>query len=140
MNRPVIAVILAGFATGITLAFATGLVGCSGSGSEMVCEDDHCACPLEAPCSHDCSVGGNACEVQCAPGEPCSVGCAAGEHCHVECNQAASCAVDCGASPDCQVTCPASGCTVQRCAGPACQVTCGTVGLPSHSGDTARCP
>ena len=134
MNRPVIA----GIVTGVALALATGLAGCGASG--MVCEDDHCICPLDAPCSHACAPGGNACEVQCAPGEPCSVGCAAGEHCHVEANQATSVEVDCGSSPDCQVTCPATSCTVRNCTGAACQVSCGIAAIPSHNGATATCP
>lgn len=138
MHRPVLPVVLAGFVVGIALALATGLAGCGSS--SQVCEGDHCVCPADAPCSHDCSTGGNACEVQCAPGQPCDVGCAAGEHCHVECSGAASCDVDCGSSPECHVTCPATGCTVHSCTGPACVVTCGLAALPSHSGATATCP
>jgi hypothetical protein len=138
MNHRAITAVLAGLVTGIALAFATGLAGCGSS--DMVCEGDHCICPLDAPCSHSCTTGGNACEVQCAPGEPCSTSCAAGEHCHVECDQASSCAVDCGSSPDCQVTCPPTGCTVKSCTGPACQVSCGLGSLPSRSGTTATCP
>jgi hypothetical protein len=118
--------------------FAAGFTSCSSSGS--VCEDDHCACAAAESCSHDCTPGGLACEVQCSPGEPCSVGCAAGEHCHVECSGTSSCAVDCGSSPECHVTCPATGCTVHNCVGEACVVTCGGFGLPSHSGSTASCP
>src|SRR5262245_16507942 len=88
-------------AAGIAIGIATALTGCGTSG--MVCEGDHCVCTSAEPCSHDCSTGGNACEVECAPGEPCSVGCASGEHCHVECSTASSCTVDCGGSPECNV-------------------------------------
>src|SRR3954469_23739903 len=131
MNRRAITAVLAGLVTGIALAFATGLAGCGSS--ELACEGDHCICPPDPPSSHACTTGGNACEVQCAPGEPCSTSCAAGEHCHVECDQASSCTVDCGSSPDCQVTCPATGCTVKSCtAGTACQVSCGLGSLPSR--------
>ena len=114
-----------------------GLIGCSTNGT--VCEGDHCVCALAGPCSHECDPGGQACEVQCAPGEPCSVGCAAGEHCHVECSSASACEVDCGSSPECHVTCPGSGCTVRNCVGAACEVTCGTASLPTHNGTTATC-
>src|SRR4051812_11346599 len=68
---------------------AASLAGCGANGT--VCESDHCVCALAGPCSHDCSPGGLACEVQCQPGEPCEVGCAAGEHCHVECSGASTC-------------------------------------------------
>ncbi|HMG52664.1 MAG TPA: hypothetical protein VK601_04260 [Kofleriaceae bacterium] len=141
MPRSLIAfVITAGLATGVAIALLSGLAGCGGSD---VCKDDHCVCALGGACSHDCSAGGNACEVQCGAGEPCDVGCAPGEHCHVECSNASSCDVDCGSSPECHVTCPASGCTVHACAGAACTVTCGTIlgaGLPTRTGTTATCP
>jgi hypothetical protein len=138
MNRPVTTVLIAGLVAGVVLALATGLAGCGSSG--MVCNGDLCVCSLDAPCSHACSPGDSACEVQCVPGEPCSVGCADSEHCHVECSGASSCDVDCGSSPECNVTCPAAGCTVHHCTGAACQVTCGNASLPSHSGATATCP
>ena len=104
------------------------------------CVGDHCLCTLDDECIHDCTAGGEACEVQCHPDAPCDVGCAPGEHCHVECSQTSSCEVDCGSSPECHVTCPAIGCTVKNCVGAACDVTCGTASLPSHHGSTATCP
>ena len=114
------------------------LAACSSTGT--VCEGDHCVCALAGPCSHDCTPGGETCEVQCHAGEACDVGCAAGELCHVECSTASPCSVDCGSSPECHVTCPPTGCTVHNCVGEACVVTCGGFGLPSHSGSTASCP
>jgi hypothetical protein len=129
----VAAVFMLGLAPGATL----GLTGCSSDGT--VCRGDHCVCALAAACSHDCTPGGESCEVQCAAGEPCDVGCAAGELCHVECSSAAGCDVDCGSSPECHVTCPAAGCTVHNCVGAACVVSCG-LGLPaSRTGATATC-
>ena len=121
------------------LAFAiVSLAGCSSTGT--VCEGDHCVCALDGPCSHDCTPGGEDCEVQCRAGAPCDVGCAAGELCHVECSTASPCSVDCGSSPECHVTCPASGCTVNNCVGSACVVSCGATGGPTHNGATATCP
>jgi hypothetical protein len=114
------------------------LAGCSSTAT--VCEGDHCVCALDGPCSHDCTPGGLACEVQCQPGEACDVGCAAGEHCHVECSAAAPCNVDCGSSPECHVTCPATGCTVHNCVGAGCVITCGASALPTRNGSTATCP
>jgi hypothetical protein len=133
MKSLFIAVTLAAVAT-----LAAGFTSCSSTGT--VCEGDHCVCAAAGGCSHDCTPGGEACEVQCQPGAPCDVGCAAGEHCHVECSGASSCDVDCGSSPECHVTCPATGCTVHNCVGAACQITCGVSALPSHSGSTATCP
>lgn len=118
---------------------AASVTGCSAS-TGTVCKDDHCVCALTGPCSHDCTSGGLACEVQCQAGESCDVGCAAGELCHVECSGAASCDVDCGSSPECHVTCPASGCTVRNCVGAACEVLCGGSRLPTRAGSTATCP
>jgi hypothetical protein len=134
-------VVATGLAVGVVTALATGLAGCGTSGgSDMVCNDDHCVCSTTEPCSHNCSPGGNACEIQCTPGQSCNVGCAPGEHCHVECATSASCNVDCGSSPECHVTCPATGCTVHNCVGDACVVTCGDIALPHHNGSTATCP
>jgi hypothetical protein len=117
--------------TSVVLVFACG-------GSE-VCQGDHCVCPVNQTCAHDCTPGGLACHIQCQPGSSCDIGCATGEECHVECVQSASCQVDCGGSPDCNVTCPATGCTVTNC-GATCNVTCGFGGLPTRTGTTATCP
>ena len=65
-----------------TLVFVL-LAACGGSD---VCEGDHCVCAANDDCTHDCTTGGNTCEVQCAPGHDCDVGCAAGEDCRVECS------------------------------------------------------
>jgi hypothetical protein len=104
------------------------------------CLSDHCVCVATTACTHDCTPGGESCEVQCKSGEPCDIGCAPGEACHIQCSTASSCEVDCDASTECHVTCPATGCTVEHCSGPACNVTCGLVGLPTRTGTTATCP
>jgi hypothetical protein len=104
------------------------------------CKDDRCFCSLSQACVHDCTPGGDSCEVQCHPGESCDVGCAAGERCHVEGSEASSVDVDCGSSPECHITCPETGCTVRNCVGAGCQVTCGLATLPTHNGATATCP
>jgi hypothetical protein len=124
----------------LLILVALALAGC-GTSADTVCKGDHCVCALASACSHDCTPGGESCEVQCQPGAPCDVGCAAGEICHVECGSTSSCDVDCGASPECHVTCPASGCTVHNCTGSSCVVSCGTSGrVPTRNGSTATCP
>ena len=50
-----------------TLVFVL-LAACGGSD---VCEGDHCVCAANDDCTHDCTTGGNTCEVQCAPGHDC---------------------------------------------------------------------
>lgn len=112
----------------------------SNPGFDPGCTGDHCVCSLAQECGHDCTPGGESCEVQCHPGEPCDVGCAAGEYCHVECGKTSSCDVDCGSSPECHVTCPATGCTVTNCIGAGCVITCGGTSVPTHHGTTASCP
>jgi hypothetical protein len=109
-------------------------------GGDEVCKDDHCVCPSNETCAHDCESGGIDCHIQCQPGSHCDVGCAPGEECHVECSLGQSCAVDCNGAPECNVTCPASGCTVTGCAAGTCTVSCGLGSLPTRSGTTATCP
>jgi hypothetical protein len=124
--------------TKLLLSLAVILAACGGS--DDVCEGDHCVCPPNESCSHDCDSGGLDCNVQCGPGTTCDVGCGAGEDCNVECSQGASCDVDCGASSTCDVTCPANNCTVSNCVQGLCDVTCGLGGLPTRNGNTATCP
>jgi len=114
------------------------LFGCNTSDNGVACTTDDCVCPLNGPCSHQCSPGGPPCQVHCAPHEPCSTVCAAGERCEVEAHDAATCSVDCNGSPDCQVICPPTGCTVHDCALGSCEVVC-AFGAPSRSGTTATC-
>jgi len=120
------------------LALALVIAACGGS--DDICNGDHCVCPANESCAHDCENGDLDCNIQCGPGTTCDVGCASGEGCHVDCNQGASCTVDCNGAPECNVTCPATGCTVSDCVEGACNVSCGLTGLPTRNGTTATCP
>jgi hypothetical protein len=113
---------------------------CAISCSSEVCEDDHCVCPSNETCDHDCASGGLDCHIQCQAGASCDIGCVAGEDCHVECNQSASCAVACNGSFDCNVTCPTNNCTVTGCMAGMCNVACGFGAAPTRNGTTATCP
>ena len=114
------------------------LISMSACDGGEVCQGDHCVCPSDDDCVHDCTAGGEDCHIQGAPGETVDVQCAANEDCHVECSQSTSCTVDCGGSTDCNVTCPAAGCSVTHCVD--CDVTCGLGSIATHVGDTATCP
>jgi hypothetical protein len=117
--------------------------GGSGSGSGHPadsCVIDECVCPPNQSCFHACTVGGDPCHVQGAPGVDIDVRCDAGEECHVECSAGSSCEVDCNGSPECHVTCPATGCTVHNCIVGECDVACGLTALPTRTGTTATCP
>lgn len=113
-----------------------GSVACDGASA---CEGDHCVCPANDDCAHDCTPGAAECHIQSQPGSRVDVQCADNAECHVECSQAASCRVDCGGSADCDVTCPPTGCTVTSCVGD-CDVSCGLAGRASQAGTTATCP
>lgn len=121
----------------LVIAFSISVVACGGS---EVCKDDHCVCIANETCAHDCTSGGLDCNIQCQPGSSCDIQCAPGEVCHVECSQSQSCQVDCNGGDDCNVTCPGNNCTVTNCPTGDCDVTCGVVGLPTRTGNTARCP
>ena len=104
------------------------------------CVSDSCQCPTTSACSHTCSPGGVACNIQCAFDQPCDVVCDAAESCDVQGGTSPRVDVDCAGTADCRVQCPETGCTVTNCNGAGCIVSCGGSRAATHSGSTATCP